>query len=68
MVKATQPPHRCLTHLILLIVRTIEATLQRLAKANADAAGDLQISKKEMMKVFRWRDKVVLLPLYVREI
>ena len=52
MVKATQPPHRCLTHLILVIVRTIEATLQRLAKANADAAGDLQISKKEMMKVF----------------
>ena len=42
-MRAPQPAHRCLSHLILLIVRTVES--------NTGAAGefeDRQITKKEI--------------------
>jgi len=42
MMKATQPAHRCLSHLVLLMVRTIEGIT-----TNQDAH-DQKVTKKEM--------------------
>ena len=42
MIRATQPPHRCLYHLIILMVRKIETVTTELQ------ARDLKISQKEM--------------------
>jgi hypothetical protein len=52
MVKATQPAHRCVEQLILLMVRTIEQTLARLTRGNVAAgiSADLSVSKKELGK------------------
>ena len=44
MIKATQPAHRCLSHLILLIIRTIER------HGAVEGTADLQLSKKEIKK------------------
>ena len=42
-VSPRQPPHRCLNHLLLLILRTIER------KAVTDASKrDLKVTRKEM--------------------
>ena len=48
MFRATQPAHRCLHHLIMLMVHVIESTLQRLAKGSGAAATDGVVSGKEM--------------------
>ena len=52
LIKATQPPHRCITHLVLLMVRTIEGTIAQLSKGNGGAY-DRYISKKEMKQFMR---------------
>ena len=40
-MKPAQPPHRCLSHLILLMIRTIE-------QSGAVGSQDLQITKREL--------------------
>ena len=47
LVKATQPPERCVHHLIMVLVRTIE----HMVAPNPDDDGDLQVSAKEMKRV-----------------
>ena len=41
MMKPAQPPHRGLSHLLLLIIRTIE-------KDGAGGTEDLQVTKREL--------------------
>ena len=41
LVKATQPPHRCISHLVMLMVRTVE-------ECGARGENDLHVTKEEM--------------------
>ena len=50
IIKATQPAHRALNGLIVLMVRTVESTLERLEQGSTQKGGNLQVSKKELTK------------------
>ena len=48
MVKADQPAHRCVQHLLLLMIRTIERVA---AGGSGGGDGDLRVSAKEMRRL-----------------